>query len=118
MSRPKRVSPRDSATNPQPMNDHATSRPVAAARAGFVSWLLVNVSASPAALNATPTRRITHRRRSIALSKHSFERSAGELGLRNEAAGAAPRHERAEVGAVAARGQDDLRTAPVSARQP
>src|SRR6266550_4426061 len=117
MSTPKRVSERESATRPHPMKDQATIRLAAAVKAGVVSWLLRKTSDSPIAVKATAVRRIAHLTRSIALSKHSFERSAGQLALRNEASSSALCHERSEVGSVAARSKDDDGPAAV-ARQP
>ena len=107
MRSPKRVSERESATKPHPTNDQATIRLAAAVNAGVLSWLLTKTSVSAIAVKATAVRRIAHLTRSIALSKHSFERSAGQLALGNEASRSALGHERSEVRSVAARREDD-----------
>src|SRR5439155_24844532 len=109
----KRVSERERATNPQPMNDHATIRFAAAVNAGVVSWLLRKTSDSPIPVKTSAVARTSQRARDIALSKHSFERSARELGLRNETACAALVDERAEVGSIPARSEDDERPGAV-----
>src|SRR5215218_54647 len=106
MRNPKRASERrESAMAPQPMNDQATIRLAATVNSGVLSWLLVNASVTPIALNTIPAAITPKPLRFIALSKHSFERSAGELSLGNEPARAALGNERPEVGSVAARGE-------------
>ena len=119
ISAPKRLlGRRHQAYRPVPMNDAVITRPTAIAAPGCGTWS----EASTSALRRAPRRR---RRRSATLEQRAAEarhRSACSLSPDSSALGTKPRapepgHERAEVGRVAARDEDDDR-AVVVAREP
>jgi hypothetical protein len=97
------------ARRPPRMKDHALSSSATRTKTGSSSWSLLRTSAAAPPLRRSP-RAITPAAfsRRMGLSKHSAKRSARQLALRDEGDCAAGADDRAEVGLVVARGEDDL----------
>src|SRR5688500_15934568 len=95
------------ANSPVPMNDQPSTRLTATSAPRASVWLLCATRNETTAPAATPANPIATRARLSALIQHPAEGLAGQLALRDEAARAAARHERPEIGPVAARGEHD-----------